>query len=221
MRDDIVTRFDVMSAISELNARISQTGEPIEGNICYWNQTPSSEYGTAPPITDPDHIKKRTNLAVLASRRTSMLEIGLNGGHSALICLLSNPYLSLFSVDIAVHRYTNIAAEYLKFRFGHRFTYWPGDSREVLPRAALERPNLRFDLLHVDGGHGAGLAMADISNSLRMAAPGAELVLDDTNAVHLGAILDHVVGLGYLAPLQDYTNLEQTVLHRHQILKVC
>ena len=219
MLEDLTAAPDILAEILTLNEQICRSGENIEGNVCYWDNTPPDQYRTSPPIADPDHVAKRTNLATLARRRTTMLEIGLNGGHSALICLLANPQLTLFSVDICVHQYTKLAARYLATRFGRRFNFWPGDSREVMPRAALERPKLLFDLLHVDGGHGAELAMADVSNALRMAVAGADFVLDDVNAPALGAVLQHVTGLGYLAPLDDYAGLAETALH--QVMQVC
>ncbi len=219
LAQDPVSHPGVLSEIMALNQIVAAAGEAIEGNVCYWDQTTPEVIQSTPPITDGNHVIKRINLAILAHRRSTMLEIGLNAGHSALICLLANPTLHLYSIDLCYHRYTHLAAQHLRNRFGRRFMFMPGDSREVMPRLAIDRPKLKFDLLHVDGGHSPQLAIADMSNSLRMASQGADFVVDDVNAPVLGDALEHVCGLGYLAPLEDYSDLYETVLH--QVLRVC
>ena len=219
LMQDPVAQPGALAEITALNQIIASAGEAIEGNVCYWDGTSAEVVRTAPPIIDGNHVIKRINLAVLARRRSMMLEVGLNAGHSALICLLANPTLQLYSIDLCTHQYTHLAAQHLRSRFGRRFIFWPGDSREVMPRLAIDRPNLKFDLLHVDGGHSPHLAIADMSNALRMAAPGADFVVDDVNAPFLGDALEHVCSLGYLAPLEDYSELYETVLH--QVVRVC
>jgi predicted O-methyltransferase YrrM len=170
----------ILAEITRLNQEIAATGEGIEGNVCYWHGTPASAYAIYPPTTDQDHVGKRVNLVELARRHQLMLEIGFNAGHSAIICLLANPALHVFAVDLCFHEYAKVAAGYLKQKFGRRFQFWSGDSREVLPRL-VDQPLLRFDLLHVDGGHAAETAYADTSNALRLARQGAELVFDTTS----------------------------------------
>ena len=203
----------ILDQIRDLNRHISTTGERIEGNVCYWHETPAAIYAQEPPTADPDHMSKRANLAMLAKRHKSMVEIGLNGGHSALICLASNPDLHLFSVDIVGHGYTRLAADFLKSRFQRRFHFFAGDSREVMPRLAVEHPLLRFDLIHVDGGHGAALAFTDISNCLRMAEAEATLVFDDVNAPHLGDVLEAFIRMGRVGPSPHASSMFSNPLH--------
>ncbi len=212
MRDPAVDG-GVLQEIMLLNAAVAATGEAVEGNVCYWHETPGQALVQHPPTRDAAHVGKRINLAVLAGRHHSALEIGLNAGHSALLLLLGNPALHLFSVDLCMHAYTRVAAAHLKARFGRRFHFLEDDSREVLPRMAVEHPRRRFDLLHVDGGHGASLAYTDISNSLRMAAQGADLVFDDVNAPHLGEVVEAFIRHGWLLPLRDTRGLVETPLH--------
>ncbi len=210
---DPALRSDFLAVLSDLNERISITGEPIEGNVCYWHDTSAADYRLAPPTPDLNHAMKRANLWTLADRSRSMVEIGLNGGHSALICLMSNPTLHFFGVDICAHEYTRHAAAFLKERFGRRFHFFEGDSREVLPRLAVEYPGLTFDLMHVDGGHGAALAYTDISNCLRMKGAGANLIFDDVNAPHLSEVLETFIKMGHLYPSSEAGDLEVTPLH--------
>ena len=212
---DPATIPNIFAEIMALNRHISKSGEPMEGGICYFHGTSAADYASSPPVTDPDHVRKRVNLATMARRGHSMLEIGVNGGHSALISLMANPKLHPFSVDICSHRYTVLATEYLKTRFGRRFHFRAGDSREVLPSLALERSRLTFDLIHVDGGHTPGIAIADLNNAIRMAAPNASLIMDDINAPTLNGVVELVISLGYLTPLRDRTGLIETVLHEN------
>ena len=164
---DLADCPNFVGTMLELNKRLAQCGENIEGNVCYLDQITPKELDRTLPTTEINHIRKRINLAVVARKSTMMLEIGLNGGHSALLCLMANPRLTFYSVDIFRHKYVEKAAEFLKDLFPHRFHYLRGDSRDVLPRIALERPKLRFDAIHVDGGHSEAVAFADVSNCLR------------------------------------------------------
>ena len=194
---DLADCPEFVSAVFELNQRLKESGENIEGNVCYLDHTTPTVLDHALPTTDLDHVKKRINLGIVARESTMMLEIGLNGGHSALLCLLANPNLTLVAVDICRHKYVEKAIEYLKARFSRRFHCLRGDSRDVLPRMALEQPKLRFDAIHVDGGHAENIAYADISNSLRLAQPGALFVLDDMQAPWLAKLFEAALLLGH------------------------
>ena len=52
-------------AVFELNQRLKESGENIEGNVCYLDQTPPNVLEQALPTTDIDHVKKRITLALL------------------------------------------------------------------------------------------------------------------------------------------------------------
>ena len=197
---DLADCPEFVGAVFELNQRLKESGENIEGNVCYLDQTPPNVLEQALPTTDIDHVKKRINLGIVARKSTMMLEIGLNGGHSALLCLLANQNLTFVAVDIFRHEYVEKAAEYLQARFPRRFHCLRGDSRDVLPRMALERPKHRFDAIHVDGGHSEPVAFADVSNSLRMARSDALFVLDDMQAPWLARIFKECLLLGHLRP---------------------
>lgn len=201
-----------LSLLLELNLSIARTGESLEGNLCYWDQTPPEQYVHAPPTDDDAHVRKRINLTTIARAHRSLLEIGLNAGHSALLALYSNPTLHFFAVDIGTHAYTSHAATFLKEKFGHRFHFFHGDSLEVLPAIFLERPALRFDAIHLDGGHTAAILTADISNSIRMSENNATFIIDDINVEHLRKTLDNMIAFGYFLSENDLPLLP-TPLH--------
>jgi predicted O-methyltransferase YrrM len=197
---DLADCPEFVGSVFELNQRLKESGENIEGNVCYLDQATPTTLDHTLPTTDLDHVKKRINLGIVARESTMMLEIGLNGGHSALLCLLANPNLALVAVDIYQHKYVEKAVEYLQARFPRRFHCLRGDSRHVLPRMALERPKLRFDAIHVDGGLSEPVALTDVSNSLRLARSGALLVLDDMQAPWLARLVRQCLLLGHFRP---------------------
>ena len=83
----------------------------------------------------------------------------------------------------------------------------------VLPKLAIEYPLLRFDLVHVDGGHGADLAFCDLSNSLRMISEDGEVIFDDVNAPHLSDVLGAFIKMGYFQSIIGGVGFERTPLH--------
>ena len=176
-----------------LNEIVLATGAPLEGNLFYFQG--ARDLGTAP---DPARIHKRRNLWRALAGRHRLLEIGFNAGHSALLALSAAPQLTYLGVDIAGNPYTSLCADLMKRWFGDRFLFVTGDSREMLPALWLQGGQC-FDLIHVDGGHGAGTCLADIANGLRLADPaGSLLLLDDTAHPPIRAIHDRFLAAGLL-----------------------
>ena len=201
--------------LRELNALVTASGEVLEGCIFYWDRDPN--FASAPP--DATLAPGRRNIWRASRFKRSLLEIGVNAGHSALLCLSANPDLVYHGVDIGFHAYTRTCADFLAKEFPGRFHFHPGDSREVLPRLATHRTDLDFDLFHVDGGHTDELCRADISNCLRLAKGGAgkHLVLDDINASWIFDVFCEFVALGRLATetlFSDWEDVNRNLLAR-------
>jgi hypothetical protein len=198
-----------------LNELVRESGEIIEGNIFYWDNAP--DFQAAPP--DPSLAAARRNVWRATRFKRGMLEIGVNAGHSALLCLSANPDLVYHGVDIGFHKYTEPCVRYLQREFPGRVHFHPGDSREVLPVLATHRRELDFDIFHVDGGHTDALCRADVSNCLRLAkgGPGKHLLLDDINASWIFDVYCEFVSLGLLATetlFSDWEDVNRNVLAR-------
>jgi hypothetical protein len=103
-------------------------------------------------------------------------------------------------VDIADHRYTKPCFDYLKSQFGDRVHLLEGDSREVVP--VLRQTPQQFDLFHIDGGHGFGIAHADLCNILEFCKDGATLLVDDTDDPMIDALCDFMVVQGRLTRIK-------------------
>jgi hypothetical protein len=116
-------------------------------------------------------------LARLSASATNALEIGYNAGHSADCLLSANPLLKLTSCDLGEHPYVFDAQRLTAFLHPGRHTLILGDSTKVLPEHTPEKP---YDLIFIDGGHAYDVAHSDMVHALRLAAPGACIIMDDT-----------------------------------------
>ncbi len=86
-----------------LNEVCQLSGDPLEGNLFYGSPPDFLETLTLMP--EPRFRDKRRDYANYVFSGTSMLEIGFNGGHSALLALSVNPNLQYVGVDFGKHPY--------------------------------------------------------------------------------------------------------------------
>jgi len=204
-----------LERLAALNALVRDSGETLEGGLFYWNEE-ADFVGRAP---DPSLAPARRNLWRASRFKRSMLEVGVNAGHGALLALSGNRDLVWTGVDICMHAYVEPCVAYLAAEFPGRVRFFKGDSREALPRIATHHPEIDFDLFHVDGGHTDELCRADIGNCLRLArgGRGKHLVLDDINASWIFDVYCEYVALGWLATetlFADWEDVSRNVLAR-------
>lgn len=185
-----------MARLDALNRIVRQSGEILEGSAFYWDE--DAEYDARAPAESL--ASTRRNLWRATRFKNSLLEIGVNAGHSALLALSGNPALTYYGVDINAHRYTADCVKYLTEQFPGRVHFFAGDSREVLPYLAAERRELEFDIFHVDGGHTSDNCRADVANCIRLAdkRAGRHLVLDDIHASWIFDVYCEFVSMGCL-----------------------
>jgi hypothetical protein len=204
MRDYLIDRKDSSELYSEdfvkrikaLNGLVQTSGEVLEGGIFYWDR--DSQFAENMPAADL--APARRNLWRATRFKKSMIEIGVNAGHSALLALSANPDLIYYGVDIHYHKYTIECINYLAKEFPGRVHNFAGDSREVLPYLADHRADLDFDIFHVDGGHTSEICRADVGNCIRLARRGVgkHLLLDDIHASWIFDIYSEFVSRGHL-----------------------
>ncbi len=181
--------------LEKLNAIVKGSGETLEGNLFYADQ--SSDFAGQPPSAAL--APARRNLWRACRFKTRMLEVGVNAGHSALLALSCNPNLQYYGVDIVDHDYTVPCVDYLKGEFPGRIHLFPGDSRDVLPWLA-DRGETDYDLIAIDGGHTSEVCLSDMTNAVRMSAgeKGRHLLLDDVHASWIFDIFCEFVSRGML-----------------------
>ena len=111
-------------------------------------------------------------------------EIGYNAGHSSLNALLSKEESKVYSFDIGDHleSYLRHSYELLDHTFPERLTLILGDSATTIPVFAKTRPDVKCNLIFVDGGHTKEQVMKDLEAFRGMVNQTHHvLVVDDTD----------------------------------------
>lgn len=138
-------------------------------------------------------IKAQVNrLRELVAKRQpkSIMEIGFNGGHSALLFLsITPPETKIVSFDLGEYAYVFAAKRYIDSVFPGRHTLVTGDSTTTIPNYEEQvahrlkntetAPPLKFDLIFIDGGHQDDIPLKDILNSQRLARDDRTIVAID------------------------------------------
>jgi hypothetical protein len=113
----------------------------------------------------------------------TVCEIGFNLGHSAAVFVAASGaeavarYVAFDKVEAPG---VELSMRLLRSEFAA--TEWElvaGDSRETVPAFHSSRPEVRCDLLHVDGDHGLVMPGVDLDNLRAMSSERALVVFDD------------------------------------------
>ena len=111
-------------------------------------------------------------------------EVGVNGGHGTAAMLLANSHMHVVSFDYGAWTYSNSTIDLLDLYFGSRFQFVQGPSQKTIPEFIARNPGVQCDVLLVDGGHAASVAVGDLRQFARMAACNATVFVDDLNENH-------------------------------------
>ena len=116
------------------------------------------------------------------------LEIGVRRGRSACVVAAASPNTDLYAFDMWQENYGNnenpgpdfVRQELQKFDFAGKATFVDGDSHKTVPQFFAANPDLKFDLITVDGDHSLEGALDDLKNVAGRLRIGGVLVFDDT-----------------------------------------
>jgi Methyltransferase domain len=106
-------------------------------------------------------------------------ETGFSTGFSSRAFLQAHPDARVVSFDVCENRWTGIAKELIDKQFPGRHTLICGDSRDTLPKFTASNPELRFDLVFIDGGHAYEIARADLLNMRELSTENTAVIMDD------------------------------------------
>ena len=137
-------------------------------------------------------VRSQSRLYYWLSRRPwvkTICEIGFNAGHSTLQWLAASDDVIVYSFDLGEHAYTRPMAAYFSQTFLGRFHLNIGDSLHTVPLYARNHPDVKCDVLVVDGGHSYEVAYGDLVNMRALA-----------NRNHHVLIFDDYPGLSDLLP---------------------
>jgi hypothetical protein len=196
--DDILKNSSILQELNEaaLAHSYMQWGKFfVEGSIVYRHP-----FTTKTTPFYPDYFDKRANLWKLAQNRSSILEIGLNAGHSALIMLLANNDTKFITFDICYHQYVMPCFEILNKHFPQiKLCY--GDSYFNLPIYIKENPNIKFDLIHIDGSHEPEIVNSDFESAKKLSTKDSVIVFDDFNAKPINRLITSKIEASEIEPV--------------------
>ncbi|MBY6411875.1 class I SAM-dependent methyltransferase [Rhodococcus sp. BP-252] len=120
-------------------------------------------------------------LASLAARPGTQLvcEVGFNAGFSSWAFLSASSSTVVYSFDLAGYAYSAAAKEHIDELFPGRHTLIQGDSHSTIKEFAAKYPDMRFDVIFVDGDHSLDGARADLADLRSLATPETVVVMDD------------------------------------------
>lgn len=206
MLADLESQPEWRDRLRSLNSVIASSSEPLMGNLFY--EGAQVDFIGSPPVQRYRVKRERFRAAVRDRRR--MLEVGVNGCHSAYLALTENPELEFHGVDICEYSYVEHAVAWLKKEFPGRVFFYKGDSSRVLP--ALAARGLTFDVFHIDGAK--HLYYMDIVNSSRMVSPsGALVIVDDSNYLIARVTLSSLAKLNVVTQLPEFPSMPRAVDH--------
>lgn len=225
--DALVASETFQADLAALNAALrgaleAAGADPVlNGNLFYPHLAP--RFWERP--LEPEAEAKRRALVEIARRGRTLLEIGVNGGHSLLLAKAANPDLACIGLDVAarldpawarVDLYVPVAMAWLAQRFPGDIRFVVGDSRVEAPRFALEHPETRLDILHVDGAKET--YFRDVVNLLPLLHADSLVVIDDTDLREVRLAVRRLVEAG-LAELHPDFPPEGQQRYRHVVLR--
>jgi len=184
--------FDLQNMASKYN-------EEIEGNV-YWFQ------------------EKKANLSYFSKDAKNVLEVGFNVGHSCLLYLLSNQTSKIQLFDLKNHNYSEPCFNYLNKLFPNRLSIIWGDSRDTIKNFNTD---IKYDLIHIDGGHTEDVLRKDILNSKNFADDNTLVIINDTDTEVINKICSEYVDKNLLEqiPLKYYTSTHMIFKYKSTSIK--
>lgn len=150
---------------------------------------------------------KRRRLFDLARLGTRWFEIGVNGGHGMLLVKSANPDLTCVGIDICqtvgagnprADIYCPTAMRWLELRFPGDMRFMIGSSSDILPSFVRDNPDLKIDILRIDGAR--RLYFSDFMAMRPLLHQGSYIVFDDPGWPACRETVQKLMDMGELRP---------------------
>lgn len=195
------------SDIININNIIKNYTNKVEGNCLYRHQSNFIQFEKGNRYDEK--LILRNNFFNIVKDAKNIIEIGLNGGHSMAIFLLSNPQLEVLSFDICQHNYVKDVANYYKDKYN--FNFVEGDSLITVKEYNNDK---KYDIIHIDGGHDEKCVINDLINCKKFAHKDTLMIFDDTNATHISNIINKYCENNFIKEIDYSANLKKCFFHR-------
>lgn len=184
---------------------LESIGERVEGNlIC--DVSPSNL------VIDRNEAKIK-NIQTLSIGKKRICEVGFNAGHSLLLMIENNPDAEYVIFDLCNHQYSIPCLEYIAKQYPTtKIEFIIGDSKVSMSKYMRDNPNLKFDLIHVDGGHDLENVINDYNNSYLLIEKGGVILFDDYDYEVIKEFINTKINKGEIVKFTD-PNLIETNLH--------
>ena len=193
--------------IININNIIKKHTNKVEGNCLYRHMSNFTQFEEGHRYDNK--VILRNNLFNIVKGAKNLLEIGLNGGHSMAIFLLSNPKLEVLSFDICEHNYVKDVANYYKSKYN--FNFIEGNSLITVKEYNHDK---KYDIIHIDGGHQEKCVVNDLINCKKFAHKDTLMIFDDTNATGISRIINKYCKEGFIKEIDYSANLKKCFFHR-------
>eukprot|EP00929_Paragymnodinium_shiwhaense_P108564 TRINITY_DN74884_c0_g1_i1.p1 TRINITY_DN74884_c0_g1~~TRINITY_DN74884_c0_g1_i1.p1 ORF type:complete len:298 (-),score=55.67 TRINITY_DN74884_c0_g1_i1:149-1042(-) len=137
----------------------------------------------------------------------NICEIGFNAGHSAAIYLNANPQANLYSFDIAQFKYTVGNLQLMKELFPERFDFIVGPSATAVPEFHQMKPDVKCDVISVDGDHSTEGTYADLVAMREMASCRNWVLMDDAGWKSTNAAWQKAKDEGILTQVECFVDM--------------
>ena len=111
-------------------------------------------------------------------------ETGFHEGHSALMwAILFNGVIDIISFDLCHNKHCEIGIGFIKRIFPSvKLSVIRGDSRTTVVEFSRTKPDIKCNLISIDGGHVGDVPKKDMENMKYLAARKHFVVVDDANS---------------------------------------
>lgn len=179
--------------MTELMNIIRTTRENLEGDCFYDNN-----------FNRHNLVLKQRIAYSFAQHSNTIIEIGFNAGHSALLYLISNPHSKIYCFDICRHKYTQLCFDYLDRCFPNRLRMCAGASNTTLQEFGKSHPDFRADFINIDACHDQPVQDMDFLLSRQFATDKTLLTFGDVWIIHLWQLWRRYIQEGLVKELPIY-----------------